>query len=80
MFATKKLTFAGYSFTDKGTHPDPPKVESVKNAKSPANATEVRSFLGLVNLCSQFIKDYPTLTEPLRQLTRKGEIFVWNEK
>ena len=80
VFATKKLTFAGYSLTDKGTHPDPSKVDAVNNAKTPANATEVRRFLGLVNFCSQFIKNYATLTEPLRQLTRKGEPFVWNEK
>ena len=80
MFATKNLIFAGCSLTDKETHPDLSKVDAVNNAKTPANATEVTSFLGLVNFCSLFIKDYATLTEPLRHLIRKGEPFVWNEK
>ena len=76
VFATKKLKFAEYSLTDKGTHPDLSKVDAVNNARTPANATEVRSFLGLLNFCSQFVKDYyATLTEPLRQRTKKGNHF-----
>ena len=78
--ATKKLTFAGYCLTNKGTHPDQSKVDAANNAKTSANATDVRRFLGLVNFCSQSIKDYATLTDKLRQITRKGESFVWKEK
>ncbi|XP_065064039.1 uncharacterized protein K02A2.6-like [Rhopilema esculentum] len=80
VFGTTKLTFAGYCLTDKGIHPDKSKVDAVNNAKVPTNATEVRSFLGLVNFCSHFIKDYATLTEPLRKLTRKETTFAWNKE
>ena len=80
VFGTTKLTFAGYCLTDKGIYPDKSKVEAVNNAKTPTNATEVRSFLGLVNFCSHFIKDYATLTEPLRKLTRKDATFAWNKE
>ena len=71
VFGTAKLTFAGYCLTNKGIHPDQSKVDAVNNAK------EVRSFLGLVNFCSHFVKDYATLTGPLRKLTRKETIFEW---
>ena len=71
VFATNMLIFAGYCLTDKETHPDQSKVQSVSNAKTPANDTDVKSFLGLANFCSQSIKE--VLTEPLRQLTRKRE-------
>ncbi len=80
VFGTTKLTFAGYCLTDKGIHPDKSKVDAVNNAKTPTNATEVRSFLGLVNFCSHFIQDYATLTEPLRLLTRKETTFTWGKE
>ena len=80
VFGTTKLTFAGYCLTDTGTHPDKSKVDAVNNTATPTNVTEVRSFLGLVNFCSQFIKGYATLTEPLRQLTKKGTPFLWKEQ
>ena len=73
MLATNKLTFAGYCLTDKGTHPDQPRVDEENNTKMPRKCHRRRSFVGLVNFCSQFIKGYATVTEPLRQLTRKGE-------
>ena len=80
VFGTTKLTFAGYCLTDKGIYPDKSKVDAVNNAKTPTNATEVRSFLGLVNFCSHLIKDYATLTEPLRKLTKKDATFTWNKE
>ena len=36
-------------------------------------------FFGLVNYCGRFIPDMATISEPLRQLTRKGAIFTWAE-
>ena len=66
VFGTTKLTFAGYCLTDTGTHPDRSNVDAVNNTATPTNVTEVRSFLGLVNFCSQLIKGYAILTEPLR--------------
>ena len=80
VFGTTKLTFAGYCLADKGIHPDQSKVDAVNNAKTPTNVTELRSFLGLVNFCSHFIKDYATLTELLRKLTKKETIFFWNKE
>lgn len=79
VFAVNELTFSGYRLTDKGIFPDKSKVDAVNQTKRPTNATEVRSFLGLVNYCSQFIHHYADLTEPLRKLTKKNVEFQWNE-
>ena len=46
----------------------------------PHSATETRSFLGLTNFCSRFIKNYATLTAPLRELTKKHAKFRWETK
>ena len=75
IFGVQELTFAGLNLTNKGIIPDSLKVDAVTKAKVPTNVTEVRSFLGLVNYCSQFIPGYAELTEPLRKLTTKNTKF-----
>ena len=48
------------------------KIQAVRDAAPPKNANEVLSFLGLVTFCSKYIKNYATIAEPLRKLTRKN--------
>lgn len=50
-FLKRKLQFFGYTFSAEGVNPDPAKVQDIKNAPAPANVTEVRSFLGMINYC-----------------------------
>ena len=51
----------------------------MRNARPPATAAKVQSFLGLVNCCACFIPKFATLAEPLRQLTRSNSEWVWGE-
>lgn len=51
----------------------------MRNARPPATAAEVQSFLGLVNCCACFILNFATLAEPLQQLTRSNSEWVWGE-
>ena len=44
-------------------------------AREPENVAEVRSFLGLANFSCRFIPQFATLSESLRQLTKKDVIF-----
>ncbi|XP_057310486.1 uncharacterized protein K02A2.6-like [Hydractinia symbiolongicarpus] len=78
-FSKNKILFSGYTLTTDGISPDPSKVTAVNKFKTPTTSTEVRSFLGLVNYCSQFIKDYSTLSAPLRKLTKKNTPFIWTD-
>ncbi|XP_046568676.1 uncharacterized protein K02A2.6-like [Haliotis rubra] len=78
-FKKSSITFMGHHLTDQGIDITKDKVEAVVSARQPENASEVRSFLGLVNFCSRFIPDYSTLAEPLRQLTRKNQPFVFGK-
>lgn len=57
---------------------DPKKVATVKKAPAPKNPGEVRSFLGLVTYCGRFIPGLATLTEPLRELTKKDRLWNWS--
>ena len=59
--------------------PSPDKVKSVQDMDIPKNKEDVQSFLGMVNYSSRFIRNFSTLSEPLRRLTHKGQDFVWGE-
>ena len=41
---------------------DPRKIEAQRNATPPSNATEVKSFLGMTNYTSRFIRNYSSKT------------------
>lgn len=76
-FSTSELTFMGHVLSSRGVGVAADKVKAVVEAREPGSASEVRSFLGLVNYSGRFIPDLATLSEPLRRLTKKGVEFQW---
>lgn len=75
-----QLEFMGFVLSKRGIGPTEEKVKAVVNAREPENVSEVRSFLGLVNYNAPFIPEYATITEPLRELTKKGVPFMFGQK
>jgi len=75
-----QLELMGNLLSTRGIGLTESKVEAVVNAREPASVAEVRSFMGLVNFSAKFIPNLATVSDPLRQLTRKGVTFKWGEK
>ena len=75
-----QLEFMGCLLSTHGIGPTESKAEAVVNAREPESVAEVRRFMGLVNFSAKFIPNLATVSEPLRQLTRKGVTFKWCEK
>lgn len=73
----RKLEFMGHVLSDKGIDPTREKVKAIVEARPPTNASEVRSFLGLITYCGKFILNLASLSKPLRLLTRKNQPFTW---
>ena len=71
IFGANHIVFAGHELSAEGIAPQKSRVEAIQNMKAPSNTTEVRSFLGMVNFCNKYIKDYSTITVPLQLLTKK---------
>ena len=67
----------GHHFSADGISADDKKVASLINASPPKNATEVRSFLGLAQYFARFIKDFASISAPIRQLTHQNAKWVW---
>jgi hypothetical protein len=81
-FLSNTLSFFGQIFPKEGTHPDPiyRRAADLLNAPQPNNVHEVRSFLGMANYSSKYIRDFATLvTAPLRDLTKKDVRFEWTQ-
>ena len=76
-FLQPEIKFYGLIFTEKGTKPDPERVTKFQKVAPPQNPSEVRSFLGMANTCSDYIPNYATITLPLRELTKKNVMFKW---
>ena len=74
------VIFHGVILSSDGLKVDPAKVKTITEFPTPSTPTEVRSFLGMVNYCSRFIKNHADLTAPLRKLTLKENDFSWTEE
>lgn len=80
IFDVEQIKFLGHILSSDGIHPTDDKIKSIKQFRQPKSMEEVRIFLGLVNYVGKFIPNLATITEPLRNLTKKDTTFEWNEE
>ena len=67
-FSKKSIKFLGHIIDSKVIHPDPDKVQTIVEMKSPINVPEVRRFLGMVHQMSKFAPHLANKAKPLRDL------------
>ncbi len=74
-----ELNFLGHHISRDGVTPDGSKVEKILKWPTPASASDVRSFLGLVRYISNFLPHLAQHTATLNPLTSKDadKDFVW---
>lgn len=77
-FAEERVHFLGYQLDRNGVHIAPEKVRAIKGIMKPTNVTELKSFLGIINYYSKFIKSYSTIAAPLFHLLRKNVKYKWS--
>ena len=68
---TSKLHFFGLVFDANGVHPDPARIDDIRSMTKPANADELREFLGIAAYMSPFIPKLSANTATLRDLIKK---------
>ena len=76
-----KLTFFGHDLSRQGVAPSEEKVAAILNANPLQDASQVRSFVQLVQYSAKFLPNFAQEAEPLmiRSLLRKNEPFIWGE-
>ena len=80
LFSKRRIKFLGHVIDSHGISSDPDKVSAILNLKEPRNRTDIRSFLGMVNQQSKFVKELATLTEPLRALLCGRNAWIWDDR
>ena len=80
IFAVMKISSSGHVLSQDGTTPDPAKISTINNMSPPPNLSELKSFLGMLNFCHHFIKDFSIIAVPLRCLTKKDVPFQWTKQ
>ena len=75
--AAPSVTFCGYTLSEQGISADQGKVSAIRDFPTPANITDLRSFMGLVNQLADFTPDIAAAAQPLRPLMSPKRSFVW---
>ena len=75
-----QVTYMGHSFTSEGLRPIPMKVEAIVSMPRPDDKRAVQRLLGCVNYLTRFMPTISELSEPLRKLTEKNALFVWESQ
>jgi hypothetical protein len=75
VFWLTEVAFLGHVISAGGISVDPSKVKDVLNWMPPTNASEIRSFLGLLGYYHRFIKDFSKIAKPMTRLLKKDKDF-----
>lgn len=77
-FFKTSVPFLGHVVSAEGVHPDPRKTQAVADWPTPANVSDLRSFLGLANYFRKFILGYAEMVSPLNALLSTKRDWVWS--
>jgi len=78
-FRKEEITVVGHVVGRDGVKADPAKVAAIQDMEEPANITELRSFLGMVNQLGKFLPEVASMTEPLRTLLSTKIDWYWGQ-
>ena len=76
-FLLPAVEYLGHKISKQGLHPSAEKTRAIKEAPTPCNVTQLKSFLGLVNYYGKFIPNVSTLLAPLYSLLQKQTTWSW---
>ena len=79
-FFRDRVQFCGHEIDSEGLHKTQEKIAEVVNAPRPANVSQLRSFLGLVNYYNRFLPNASTVLHPLHQLLEQDSEWQWTEQ
>ena len=73
------VSYLGHKIEAEGLHPLPDKLQAVKEASTPRNVSELKSYLGLLSYYGKFLPNLSTRLEPLYQLLARDCMWKWTK-
>ena len=72
-----EVEFLGHRIGRNGLSVDPAKIDAIRQWPQPADASQLRSFLGLAGYYRRFIEQYSHVATPLTELTKDDAAWRW---
>jgi hypothetical protein len=79
-FIKPELQFLGHLIKPDGIHPNPFKIEAIKQFPLPKTEKEIKQFLGMTGYYRKLIKNYAKIAQPLSNALKKSETINTNNK
>ena len=79
-FRVNSVDYLGHTIVPGGIQPKGDLIRAVQDAPTPTNKDQIRSFLGLCEFMSKYIKNFATRVAPLRVLLKQGTPFEWTSE
>ena len=73
-FGLSSAKFMGHVLSEYGVTLSEGKVRAIVDTRTPTNMSELRSFLGLANYMSRYIRNFATISSPLWHLIKKSAV------
>jgi hypothetical protein len=80
MFMRPSIDYLGHVIDEKGRHPTAEKVQAIKEAPTPKDVTQLRSFLGILTYYGKFLPNLSSNLKPLYNLLGKHKKWSWGEE
>lgn len=74
------VTYLGHEVGGDGIPPKKNLLEAIRKAPAPKSKDEIRSFLGMAEFYSKFVRNFATKHYNMRQLLKVKQEFLWNDE
>ena len=79
-FFLPEVDYLGHTISAEGLRLSSSKVRAITEVCQPANVTQLKAFLGLVNYYAKFLPDLSIKLAPLYQLLRQDKQWEWSDQ
>lgn len=79
-FASDSVKYLGHIIQNNSVKPLKDNLISIKNFPIPKTQKNVRQFLGKINYYHEYIPNSAIILDPLHNLLRKNQKFIWTDK
>jgi hypothetical protein len=79
-FCAATVTYLGHIVGQGEVKPIQAKVEAIAKIPTPASRKELMRCLGMAGYYRKFCPNFSNVTEPLTNLLKKGQQFIWSDK
>lgn len=77
-FATNSVKYLGHIIQDNTVRPVGDNLMSIRDFPTPKNQKNIRQLLGKINFYHEYIPNSSIILEPLHNLLRKHQKFIWS--